>query len=568
MSRVAAPLAAALAIACGEESVPPPGQAELEVIVGLLRRNKVPLVDLPPRERLARSAGWRESLDIERRERDSSLAEYRLVARRLEGLGIVPVLFKSAGGYPYRSSNLDVLVRSGDFSRATSELEAAGHLRLPHYREDNKLLFHRFRAGRSVLSVHLHAMVSCGKVLVLDGAGVVERSRLSADGTCRIASAEDRVVIALAHSLYETDQLRMSDLRTIRLAVASEGFDWEGVAEAVETRWSAGFAAILTIASGLERALSGRSCVPEERLDSARRVLARARWAGRHVERVLARMAAEPPGDMPFGLSKTYSKMHTIARIVKERSRGPEERAADVIATGWNLLANRLRMRCRPAAIISLSGLDGAGKSTVAEATLAALRLCEIPTSVVWSRGGFTRWVEAVKKGTRSALPGAIPGPADAEAKRRWLSRPVPGFLFACLVFVEQSVHYLARVILPRAAGRTLLCDRYTYDTAADLRVKAPGRASALFGEVLMGMVRRPDLPVLLRLTAEAAGRRKPGDAPTDHLAKQQEVLEEIRQKQDLFTVEADRPDGVVVNEVVEAALRAAFLRFEGKGKA
>ena len=569
MSRISPTLVAAAAVAAGE-TVP----AGIEVedpasVVEVLRQNKVPMLDLgavPPW--LAGSDAWRAAVADERESREALGHEYHAVARRLEAAGIEPVLFKATGGFPYQSSNLDTLVSPSLMEEAARILLEAGHVRLPNYREDHKLLFHRFRKGVSVISVHLHGMVSWGKVPILDGDDVIARSRPSTDGMCRIASAEDLLMTSLAHALYETDELRLSDMRGLRLFAGTNGFDWDAIRERVEaTGWNVGFSAALRLAVALEKTLYGDTVVPVDQRERARHVLSGAAWARRYVNRVEARLDASPPERLPYPLSKVYSKMHTINRIATEPSRTPDERVVDLLATGWNLVANRLRLRCRPAVILSLSGLDGAGKSTVAEAMLAALRTCEIPVRVVWSRGGFSTWMEVVKRGTRAALPGQVPGPADSEAKRRWLSRPVFGAVFAGVVLMEQTLHHAVKVLIPRAFGVTVLCDRYTYDTAADLLTKTPGWAGRRAGEVLIAIVRRPDLPIVLSLSPAAADRRKPDDVPPHRLVTQARALGDLSLRYGLYEVEADRSDEEVVDEVVDAALRTVFGRFEGKGR-
>ena len=104
----------------------PPENPDPAEVMAILRVNKVPLMDLEPLDRqvpprlapILRSNIWNESVSRERAERDALAAEFAEVSHRLLTRGITPVLFKSAGGIPYRSSNVDLLVRPTDMKAA------------------------------------------------------------------------------------------------------------------------------------------------------------------------------------------------------------------------------------------------------------------------------------------------------------------------------------------------------------------------------------------------------------------------------------------------------------------
>ncbi|MFQ5700994.1 MAG: nucleotidyltransferase family protein [Acidobacteriota bacterium] len=568
-------LEAAAAVAeggSGRRPAPVMTERDAERIVGILRRNKVPLLELSvddcPPDLVAQGA-WRDALAREERDRRELEVAFREVADRFARIGISPVLFKSGGTMPYLSSNLDTLVREGELIPAARALEDAGHLRLPHYREEHKLLFRKFQQGRSVISVHLHDAVSWGRVLILRGDDVTDRSRPSRAGPFRYPSIEDRIIALLAHCLYETDQIRLADLRTLRGCLRDADFAWERVLERVKQRgWWLGFCSILTITAALERSLYGSSCVPPTYLEMAGDTVARCAWAGWYVRRKVRALSTGPPASLPLPLSKVHSKAHFVERLARETTRTPDERLVDILATIGNLAANRLHLRCRPAVLISLSGLDGAGKSAATRAVESAMTLCEIPTRVVWNRGGFTGWLAAVKRASRAALPAVVPGPKDPQGKRRWLSHPVPGTSFAAVVLVEQLFLHLVRVVLARWVGTSIVCDRYSYDTAADLRTKL-GRdawSAATAGALLVGMTRRPDLAILLDLTPEQAVRRKPQDVLPGDVLTQYEALGDLGDRYGIRRVRSDRCEAEVIGEVVECALRAAFARF-GRGR-
>lgn len=558
--QVAAAIAESARLTASDVEVDP------RAVVGILRANKVPLLDLPDGAcpaAIRDSEPWREAARIETAALTEQHAEFDRVAGSFRDARIEHVLFKSAGGFPYRSSNIDLLVVPDRMEDAARMLAEAGHLRMPHYREEHKLLFHRFRGGRSILSVHLHEAVSWGRVVILHGEGVVARSIPSADGTHRVASPVDRVVTLLAHSLYETDQIRLSDLTTLRRAAADAAFSWDAaLARVGERGWEDGFLAMLTIVAALEKRVFGHSCIPEALSAASRARMEHMAWAGRYPRRLAVHIERTAQPHLPLPLSKLNSKVHFVERLLRQTDRSPDLRLADVVAAGWDLLSGRLKLRCRPAVVVSVSGLDGSGKSMVVRAVRAAMTVCEIPVRTVWSRGGFTGWMAAIKKHGRKVLP--IPGPGAAEEKRRWLYRPVAGSVFAWAVLTEQLAHHALRISVPRALGWSIVCDRHAYDTAADLLVKAGPRWGVRAAtRLLMGLTRRPDLPLLLDLSPAIAMARKSPDVPAVHLERLAANLDEIADAQGLVRIDADRPDDAVIDDVVEQVLQTAFARFE-----
>lgn len=562
--------AISLAVPSPASAPPVPEGADPALVASALRRNKVPLCHLPDGAVPAAwraGAGWRDAAAGEAGEQAALRAELAPVCAGLRHEGIEPILFKSPGGIPYRSSNVDLLVRPSQFARAEAWLESAGHLRLPHYREDHKRLFHRFRVGRSVISVHLHEAVSWGRVLVLAGDQVADAARPSPEGLFSVASPWDLALATLAHALYETDQVRLMDLRVLRLCTASQGFAWDAVERrAVDAGWGFGFHAIVSLASALEEQLAGTSCVPADLRRRATAAVERSAWAGGPL--ASAREAARRgTPDLPWRLPKSWSKAHYIARLMTQPTRSPEERLEDLVATVWNLAANRWGLRARPGSIIAVSGLDGAGKSTVVSDLDAVLRQCEVPVRRVWSRGGFTRGAGFLKRSARRALPRHVPPPAARDRKAAWLARPVPGALFAMFVVTEMGLRLLARVRLPRALGRTIVCDRYVQDAAAEMESRlGTGRAVVrAAARVLPAWAPRPHLAVLLRLGADEAVRRKPDEGDPRELRRRAEALDRLARAHGMVVLDASRPLDDVRGEVVERALRTVFARFEGR---
>ena len=124
---------------------------------------------------------------------------------------------------------------------------------------------------------------------------------------------------------------------------------------------------------------------------------------------------------LPLQLPKIFSKEHLVRYLLADGRRAPDRKVADLAWTAWNLLANRLRLRTRPGSLITVGGIDGAGKSEAADAIASALDLCEVPVSRIWTRGGFSSLAARGKAVARRVAPGVLPGVADEGGKRAFL---------------------------------------------------------------------------------------------------------------------------------------------------
>jgi len=508
----------ALGGAPGGDGLPSGGDLPAEAaaaVVALLAVNKVSLLALRAeddgsdsvRAALLASPAAGAAIDSARARRRGLLDAYRPVAGAMADAGIRPVLFKSPAAFPYLSSNLDVLVPPSRFEESARIVADLGHIRFPHYREDHKLLFRAFERGRPGLSLHLHEAISWGRVLVAGGDAVAARAVAGEEAWLLVSSPADALTATLAHTILETDEVRLSDLRTVRRCLAHGARVADFLAEAKERRWEAAAASSLLLYDAVCRTAGARGLLDAEDRERAGEALARSTWARRSLRRVV------PGGEMtlPHRTPRWFSKGHLVALIAGDDRRDPDRKLKDLIASGWNLVANRLAIRCRPAQLITISGPDGAGKSRLAASVAETLRLCEVPVARLWSRGGFSRLAVSGKALARHVAGGRIPAVRDEEAKREFLETGWRRTLWTWTVVIEQAAS-LQRARLALAAGRTVVCDRYAYDSLADLLSRSPqgGRAlPARAAGFLLGAAPAPDIALLIDVDAEVAHERK-----------------------------------------------------------
>jgi dTMP kinase len=125
--------------------------------------------------------------------------------------------------------------------------------------------------------------------------------------------------------------------------------------------------------------------------------------------------------------------------------------------------------------LIAFSGLDGAGKSTQIAILAKALRDKGRSPVVFWSRGGYTPLFNGLKSLARRVTGGkALPPGGRTQARSRAFTKPFVRFAWLRLALLDLLFTYGVRLRWWLAAGRTVVCDRYIWDTLIDFRLNFP----------------------------------------------------------------------------------------------
>lgn len=125
--------------------------------------------------------------------------------------------------------------------------------------------------------------------------------------------------------------------------------------------------------------------------------------------------------------------------------------------------------------LIIFSGLDGAGKSTQIDLLAARLQLSGLKPQFLWSRGGYTAGIQALKTLLRSLSKGrALPPPGQNPDREKIMGRSLVRRLWLVLAILDLIRVYGLQVRLWLAQGKTVISDRYIWDTLIDFRLNFP----------------------------------------------------------------------------------------------
>lgn len=170
--------------------------------------------------------------------------------------------------------------------------------------------------------------------------------------------------------------------------------------------------------------------------------------------------------------------------------------------------------------LITLSGLDGAGKSTVADWLRRELAQARRPATVLHMNDhvGLYAYLRALRdalrgRSSRDDPPRMAPSITrlgrlrDAVLWSRWLRW--------LLLPLDVVIFLLYRAVVEQLRGRVLIMDRYFYDRLVDVADGVPDRGLAL----LRRLAPTPDVAVLLELSPEEAYARK-GEYTVEYLRR------------------------------------------------
>jgi thymidylate kinase len=165
-----------------------------------------------------------------------------------------------------------------------------------------------------------------------------------------------------------------------------------------------------------------------------------------------------------------------------------------------------------PRTVIAISGVDGAGKSSLIAGLVERFTEHGVPVDVVWFRPGMgMSWIEGPVRRVKRLL-GQRPEPAmrDVDGAGRLPSRRgVLGFGWCLLV----TLTYLRRVRASlRRSTSTVICDRYVLDAVVTLRVFYGDAITRLPIFLVRHLLPRADVALYLGVPVELALARKPGD--------------------------------------------------------
>ena len=172
----------------------------------------------------------------------------------------------------------------------------------------------------------------------------------------------------------------------------------------------------------------------------------------------------------------------------------------------------------RSGAVVCFMGIDGSGKSTLAQALYHELQSQGIQCTYLW-------WLQAEDSLLRRILRKVLTkkGPAHPQVSpKQWLisGSGKQQSAYQMCVLLDYLRQLVTRVIVPARFGKTVICDRYIYDTVIAFAVEF-GYSERRFNrvlEIVESISPRPDVLFIVDVPIEIAFSRKDDIVDSDAL--------------------------------------------------
>ncbi|HVF91890.1 MAG TPA: hypothetical protein VNH22_17625, partial [Blastocatellia bacterium] len=160
--------------------------------------------------------------------------------------------------------------------------------------------------------------------------------------------------------------------------------------------------------------------------------------------------------------------------------------------------------------LIVFSGLDGAGKSTQIRLLMERLESEGRKPICLWTRGGYTSGFGALKSALRRLSRGGAPEPGHTPGRERAFKSPATRRAWLALAVLDLTRVYAVHLRLWLWRGRTIVCDRYLWDTLIDFRLNFPEEPveRSFLWKALDKLTPRPDAAFLMLVPVAESVRR------------------------------------------------------------
>lgn len=177
-------------------------------------------------------------------------------------------------------------------------------------------------------------------------------------------------------------------------------------------------------------------------------------------------------------------------------------------------------MKSNKSIFVCFIGIDGSGKTTLAIALNDAMKEYGLKSKCLYGRFISTtlRFFVALTKRLLSLRGKDMSDYTErAAAKRQILKNGLLAHIYHYFVFLDYHFQIFSKIRLPLMLSQSIICDRYVYDTVADLAVDF-SYSNERIQRLLRNYLRfapKPDLVFLIDLPEEVAFQRGKEDIPS-----------------------------------------------------
>lgn len=479
-----------------------------------------------------------------------------------EDSGIDYVFHKSTGLFPAMSDNLDVLVRQEHFKRAGEVLNEMGYVNLRNIQEAHKEFYRRFSANKVFVPIHLHERV-CWSVPFDNIEHLWKNHQTSViDSDVKFPSYEDCILTNTAHCFLEDHIIKIFDLFSIKQSIESKNIDWEYVFKTAENSyWEHSLYTAFIVFNHLFKSLFGKKLFPEFVIEKSKNYIEQYHW----ITKKLNNKVLTNPVVMPFHVPHLWIRRHSALRELRDPSFGNKIERYYQVFSGLidRFFHLKLRIENHPNFFITLSGIDGSGKSSHIVSLQTALRTCDINSKLLWSRAGSTPLISFFLKINRkfkkskTANIKRLQNLQFGNSKSKLLL-----WFWRNINVIDLILYYLLKIGLARLFGKVIIADRYIYDSIVDMESLSVSPDYSRFSyKILKLLTPKPDLSIFIDVTPDEVYNRLKDELIKEDLEKEYKTYKIIIPEMKAQLYDNSKP----FNEVSELIISDVLFKFFNK---
>ncbi|AKF25186.1 hypothetical protein YH65_07110 [Sulfurovum lithotrophicum] len=209
--------------------------------------------------------------------------------------------------------------------------------------------------------------------------------------------------------------------------------------------------------------------------------------------------------------------------------------------------------------LITISGLDGAGKTTQIDLMTEYLNKKNISVKYIWSRGGYTPGFLLLKDIIRKLAGKKVPSAGRTSEREKKLKNPKIAKLWLTIAIIDLFFLYAVYFRLLMLFGRTIIADRYIWDTLIDFRLNFENiNVEKMFlWKVLVFCAPVPDVPLYLDIPLDISVDRlsrkdEPFPDSKETLSNRLDNYKELNEQAKWKSIDAMQPIEKVHSDIVK----------------
>jgi thymidylate kinase len=210
--------------------------------------------------------------------------------------------------------------------------------------------------------------------------------------------------------------------------------------------------------------------------------------------------------------------------------------------------------------LVSISGIDGSGKSSNTKALCENLRKKGFSVTRAWTGNKpilsypFFAIVRMLGYTHKLKLQGIV------FFRREIQQNPALATLWPFFVVLDFVLRGIVSVVIPLRRGRVVVSDRYVYDVLAELIQEA--RIGKRTRNILLNFFPRPDIAFLMDVTPELAWKRglvpgKPREQPYYDMAERRRIYRDLARQNRMVILDGSRDVSINEKDVLQWTLEA-----------